>query len=130
LKEFGLNLKGKDCLKKSLKKRKEKEKKKAYLLTFSARRPSGPSIPSRSGPSSSSCSFSPRALTSGPRLSASPLPFPFFFLSPLLSRPGAAAILVAPGRPSTFPSSLRGQLRQLISRDQLDPLPPFLKPKL
>jgi hypothetical protein len=126
LKEFGLNLKGKDCFKKSLKE-KEKEKKKAYLLTFSARRPSGPSIPSRSGPSSSS--FSLRALTSGPRLSASPLPFPFFFLSPLLSRPGAAAILAAPGRPSTFPSSLRGQLRQLISRDQLGPLPPFLKPK-
>jgi hypothetical protein len=54
LKEFGLNWKGKDCFKKSLKKRKEKEKKKTYLLTFSARRPSGPSIPSRGSRSPSS----------------------------------------------------------------------------
>jgi hypothetical protein len=81
LKEFGLNLKGKDCLKKSLKKRKEKEKKKAYLLTFSARRPSGPSIPSRSGPSSSSFSFFPAdADIWAPPVSLSP---PLSFLLPL-----------------------------------------------
>jgi hypothetical protein len=46
LKKFGLNLRGKDCFKKSLKKRKEKGKKKAYLLTFSAQRPIYP-LPQR-----------------------------------------------------------------------------------
>jgi hypothetical protein len=127
LKKFGLNLRGKDYFKKKFEKKKRKRKEESlpsYLLSPTAH---------LSPPAAARLLlflFSSRTLTSGPCVSASPLPFPFFLLSPLLSRPGAAAILAAPGRPSTFPSSLRGQLRQLISRDQLDPLPPFLKPNL
>jgi hypothetical protein len=47
LKEFGLNLKGKDCFKKSLKKRKRKEESlPSYLLSPAAQRPIYP-LPQR-----------------------------------------------------------------------------------
>jgi hypothetical protein len=48
LKEFGLNLKGKDCFKKKFEKKEEEEKKKKKNLhfTFSAQRPIYP-IPQR-----------------------------------------------------------------------------------
>jgi hypothetical protein len=91
LKEFGLNLKRKVCFKKSLKKKKKKREK-AYLPSLRPSRPAGPPKPSRSSPPNRPpFLFSPRMLTTGPLLPASPPPFPFFFSTPLPSRPGAAA---------------------------------------
>jgi hypothetical protein len=67
----------------------EKEKKKSLPLYLLSQRPNYP-IPQRPV-TLLSFLFFPRTLTTGPRLSASPLPFPFFFFTPLPSRPGAAA---------------------------------------
>jgi hypothetical protein len=81
LKEFGLNLKGKDCFKKSLKKRKRKEENlPSYLLSLAAQRPIYP-LPQRPV-TLLSFLFFPRTLTTGPRLSASPRSLSFLLLLP------------------------------------------------
>jgi hypothetical protein len=82
---------------------KEKEKKKTRWLPFQPRWTKRPIKPPRAGPLLLfSISFSPAALTTGARLSASPPPFPFFFLSPS-NRAGAAAR--SPPRPAASPPS-------------------------
>jgi hypothetical protein len=85
LKEFGLNLKGKDCFKKNLKKKRKRKEEKLtfYLLSPAAQQPIYP-IPQRPV-TLLSFLFFPQTLTTGPRLSASPLPFPFFFFTSLPS---------------------------------------------
>jgi hypothetical protein len=86
LKEFGLNLKGKDCFKKELEKKKEKEN---LPFTYSAQQPIYP-IPQRPVIRLSFFFFSADADTWAPPVSL-PFPFPFFFFSPLPSRPDAVA---------------------------------------
>jgi hypothetical protein len=105
MKEFGLNLKRKVCFKKSLKK---KKKEKAYLPSLRPSLPAGPPKPFRSGPSPSSLFLFPAdADIWAPPVSLSP-PLPFFFLTPLPSRPGATAR--SPPRPATsLPSLLTKQ---------------------
>jgi hypothetical protein len=86
---------------------KEKEKKEKHRrLPFQPRRPSGPSsLPAPAHLSSSPFFlFSSRTLTTGPRLSASPPPLPFFFFTSLPSRSGAAARFLP--RPATSLPSL------------------------
>jgi hypothetical protein len=67
-----------------MKLKKKKKKRKHRRLPFQPRRPSGPSANTRAGPPLLlSFFFFPATLTPGPRLSASPFPFPFFFLPSL-----------------------------------------------
>jgi hypothetical protein len=90
LKEFGLNLKRKVCFKKSLKKKRKKKRKLTSL-------PFGPAgLPAHQNPLAAA--RHPPLLFIFPAdadiwalpVSLSP-PLPFFFLTPLPSRPGAAA---------------------------------------
>jgi hypothetical protein len=113
LKKFGLNLSLKVWFEKSLKKK--RKKKKTYLFTLSARRPSSqPISPPQQPTPPTPISILFISLTSRPhRLVSLPLPS---FLLPLLclARPGAAANPAAPGRlPLPFLPVQVDQLRQL-----------------
>jgi hypothetical protein len=105
LKEIWFEFEFKRMFEKSLKKKRKKRK--AYPPYLSAQRPNSRHPFPRSGPSPAvPFLFFLEPLTRRPRLSASPLPFPFFFLSsaqPDLAPPQSSPHPVAP---STFPFSL------------------------
>jgi hypothetical protein len=94
-----------------LKKKRKKEKQRWF--PFQPRWPKRPIKPPRAGPLLLfSFSFSPAALTSGARLSASPSPLSFLLRLAIQPSRRRRAIPAAPGRLPTFLSSPRSQLRQ------------------
>jgi hypothetical protein len=112
LKEFGLNLKRKVCFKKSLKKKRKKEK--AYLLTFRPSQACRPTKPSRSSPPNRPPFLFPAdADTWAPPVSLSPSPS--FLLLHLAAQPTRRrrAIPATPRHFPSFPPHQAGQLRQL-----------------
>jgi hypothetical protein len=126
LKEFGLNLKRKVCFKKSLKKkRKKRESLPPFPSTQPACRPT--KTLSQRPVTLLSFLFFPRTPTSGPCLSASPLPFLSSFSPRCPADPAPPCDPRRAPQLSFFPSSPSRPIKAInLPRDQLEPLP-FLK---
>jgi hypothetical protein len=99
-------------LKMKFEKEKEKKRRNQHRPPFQPKRPIKPP---RAGPLPlfSLFFFSPAALTTGARLSASPSPLSFLLPPTVHPSQRRRAIPTAPGRLPTFLSSHRSQLRQL-----------------